>query len=38
MGKMIELQTADGTVVPAYEARPAGAPKAAVVVIQEILG
>jgi carboxymethylenebutenolidase len=38
MGTMIELQSADGTVVPAYEARPAGTPKGAVVVIQEIFG
>ena len=38
MGTMIELQAADGTRVPAYEARPAGAPKGAVVVIQEIFG
>jgi len=35
---MIELQSADGTLVPAYEARPAGTPKGAVVVIQEIFG
>ena len=38
MGTMIELKAADGTVVPAYEARPAGAPRGAVVVIQEIFG
>ncbi len=38
MGTMIELHAADGTVVPAYEARPAGTPKGAVVVIQEIFG
>ena len=38
MGTMIELQAADGTLVPAYEARPAGTPKGAVVVIQEIFG
>jgi carboxymethylenebutenolidase len=38
MGTMIELQSADGTLVPAYEARPAGTPKGAVVVIQEIFG
>ena len=38
MGSMIELKTADGTAVPAYEARPVGAPKGAVVVIQEIFG
>ena len=33
MGTMIELKAADGTAVPAYEARPAGAPRGAVVVI-----
>lgn len=38
MGSMIELKSADGTAVPAYEARPAGTPKGAVVVIQEIFG
>ena len=38
MGSMIELKSADGTQVPAYEARPAGTPKGAVVVIQEIFG
>ena len=38
MGTMIELQAADGTRVPAYESRPAGKPKGAVVVIQEIFG
>ena len=38
MGTMIELTAADGTVVPAYEARPVGQPKGAVVVIQEIFG
>lgn len=38
MGTMIELKAADGTVVPAYEARPVGQPKGAVVVIQEIFG
>ena len=38
MGSMIELKVADGTAVPAYEARPAGTPKGAVVVIQEIFG
>ncbi len=38
MGTMIELQAADGTCVPAYEARPTGTPKGAVVVIQEIFG
>lgn len=38
MGTMIELRAADGKLVPAYEARPAGTPKGAVVVIQEIFG
>ena len=38
MGTMIELQAADGSLVPAYEARPTGTPKGAVVVIQEIFG
>ena len=38
MGTLIELKAADGTLVPAYEARPAGTPKGAVVVIQEIFG
>ena len=38
MGTMIELKAADGTAVPAYEARPKGAPRGAVVVIQEIFG
>ena len=36
MGEMIQLKSADGTVVPAYVARPAGTPKGAVVVVQEI--
>ena len=38
MGSMIELKSADGILVPAYEARPSGTPKGAVVVIQEIFG
>jgi carboxymethylenebutenolidase len=38
MGTMIELKSADGIRVPAYEARPAGTPKGVVVVIQEIFG
>lgn len=38
MGTIIELKSADGTTVPAYEARPAGTPIGAVVVIQEIFG
>ena len=38
MGTMIELKAPDGTVLPAYEARPAGRPKGSVVVVQEIFG
>ena len=38
MGQMIELQAADGTRIPAYEARPERQPHGAVVVIQEIFG
>lgn len=38
MGHMMELQAADGTRIPAYEARPAGASRGGVVVIQEIFG
>ena len=38
MGETIQLKSADGTVVPAYVARPAGTPKGAVVVVQEIFG
>lgn len=38
MGTLIELIAADATRVPAYEARPVGTPKGAVVVIQEIFG
>jgi carboxymethylenebutenolidase len=38
MGDMIQLKAADGTNVPAYEARPAGKPRGAVVVLQEIFG
>ena len=38
MGDMIELTAADGTRVSAYEARPAGKPRGAVVVLQEIFG
>ena len=33
MGSMIELKAADGTAVPAYEARPVGNPKGAGVVM-----
>lgn len=38
MGQFIDLTAADGTRIPAYEARPAGAPKGAIVVVQEIFG
>ena len=38
MGHMVQLKAADGTAVPAYEARPAGQPRGAVVVLQEIFG
>ena len=38
MGQMIELTAADGLHIPAYMARPTGAAKGAVVVIQEIFG
>lgn len=38
MGQSIRLTAADGFVFPAYEAVPAGAPRGAVVVLQEIFG
>ena len=38
MGKFINLTSSDGFVFPAYVAEPAGQPKAAVVVLQEIFG
>ena len=39
MGSMINLTSADGSTTPAYEARPAvGAPKGAIVLLQEIFG
>ncbi len=38
MGEFIDLQAADGQSFPAYVARPAGTPKGAVVVLQEIFG
>jgi carboxymethylenebutenolidase len=38
MANYIELTAADGFVFPAYEARPAGQAKGAVVVLQEIFG
>ncbi|NQV54888.1 MAG: dienelactone hydrolase family protein [Rhodospirillales bacterium] len=38
MGKFVELTAADGHKFDAYRAEPAGAPKGAIVVIQEIFG
>jgi carboxymethylenebutenolidase len=38
MGTMIQLTSNDGSRIPAYEARPVGAPKGAVVLLQEIFG
>ncbi len=38
MGEFVNLKSADGAVIPAYVARPAGRPKAGVVVLQEIFG
>jgi carboxymethylenebutenolidase len=38
MGTMINLTSADGTTIPAYEARPSTAPKGAIVLLQEIFG
>ncbi|MDP3604553.1 MAG: dienelactone hydrolase family protein [Polaromonas sp.] len=38
MAHFIDLQSADGFVFPAYVAEPAGQPKGAVVVLQEIFG
>ncbi len=38
MGQFIDLTSADGFVFPAYVAQPAGAPKGAIVVVQEIFG
>lgn len=38
MGEFVELKAADGRQFPAYVARPAGAAKGAVVVLQEIFG
>src|SRR5205807_9839660 len=38
MGKMIELSAADGHRLAAYRADPAGKPRGAIVVIQEIFG
>jgi carboxymethylenebutenolidase len=38
MGNFVDLKAADGFSFPAYVAQPAGKPKAAVVVLQEIFG
>ena len=38
MGQFIDLQAADGFTFPAYVAQPAGQPRGAVVVLQEIFG
>ena len=38
MGQFTELKAADGQMIPAYVAQPAGQPKGGVVVIQEIFG
>jgi len=38
MGQFIDLTAADGFTFPAYVAEPAGTPKGAVVVVQEIFG
>ena len=38
MGLFVDLTAADGFVVPAYVAEPAGKPKGAIVVVQEIFG
>ncbi len=38
MGKMVDLSAADGQKIPAYVAEPAGKPRGAVVVLQEIFG
>jgi carboxymethylenebutenolidase len=38
MGNFVDLKAADGFVFPAYVAQPAGKPKAAVLVLQEIFG
>lgn len=38
MGQFIDLQAADGQAIPAYVAKPAGAAKGGIVVVQEIFG
>lgn len=38
MGNFVDLKAADGQVIPAYVAQPAGKPKGGIVVVQEIFG
>lgn len=38
MGSMIKLTTSDGVTIDAYKAEPAGTPRGAIVVLQEIFG
>ncbi|CAM3989467.1 carboxymethylenebutenolidase [Kerstersia gyiorum] len=38
MGQFIQIESRDGFRLPVYEARPAGTPRGAIVVIQEIFG
>ena len=38
MGEAVQIRSADGFTLGAYQAKPSGAPKGAVVVIQEIFG
>jgi carboxymethylenebutenolidase len=38
MGQFTQLKAADGQLIPAYVAQPAGKPKGGIVVIQEIFG
>ncbi len=38
MGNFVDLKSADGFVVPAYVAQPAGKPRGGIVVLQEIFG
>ena len=38
MGQFIDLTAPDGQKIPAYVAQPAGRPRGAIVVLQEIFG
>ena len=38
MGQFVSLKAADGFSIPAYVAQPAGKPRGAIVVLQEIFG